>query len=70
MTLHVSVLTDLDELSQAAADRCVRCAQEAVESRGTFTVALSGGSTPRQLYTVLGRAPYRERINWTRWHVF
>ena len=70
MSLHLSVLADSDQLSQAAADRCVRCAEQAIASRGRFNVALSGGSTPAGLYQTLAAAPFRERTDWTRWHVF
>jgi 6-phosphogluconolactonase len=35
-----------------------------------FTVALSGGSTPRVLYSLLGSADCRERIDWRCVHLF
>ncbi|MGO8796168.1 MAG: 6-phosphogluconolactonase [Candidatus Sulfotelmatobacter sp.] len=41
------------ELFHAAADEVLRATTEAVEQRGRFTIALSGGSTPRTLYTLL-----------------
>jgi 6-phosphogluconolactonase len=46
-------LTTPQELFQAAADEFVRSAKEAVSQRKRFTVALSGGSTPKGLYTLL-----------------
>lgn len=60
------VLPDLKAISQAAAERVATLAQ----TRDPFTVALSGGSTPRRLYEVLAAPPFRERVPWGRVHVF
>jgi 6-phosphogluconolactonase len=46
-------LTTPQDLSQAAAEEVVRAATDAVAQRGRFTIALSGGSTPRNLYTLI-----------------
>lgn len=45
------------DLSQAAAAEFVTLASQAVRRKGTFTVALSGGSTPRSLYALLAQTP-------------
>lgn len=52
---------DLDALSAAAANELTRIAKDAIASRGVFTVALSGGSTPKRLFEVMaarGRAAF------------
>ena len=41
------------ELFQAAADELIHAATLAVTQRGRFTLALSGGSTPKSLYTLI-----------------
>jgi 6-phosphogluconolactonase len=46
-------LTTPQDLFHAAAEEVVRAATEAVAQRGRFTIALSGGSTPRNLYTLI-----------------
>ncbi len=46
-------LSTPQELFQAAADAVISAATEAVKQRGQFTIALSGGSTPRNLYTLI-----------------
>jgi 6-phosphogluconolactonase len=46
-------LTTPQDLFQAAAEEVLRTATEAVGQRGRFTIALSGGSTPRNLYTLI-----------------
>jgi 6-phosphogluconolactonase len=40
----------------------------ALASAGDFRVSLSGGSTPKALYTLLAAEPYRERFPWRRVH--
>ena len=42
----------------------------AADSRDRFAVCLSGGSTPRRLYELLGESPYREALPWERIHWF
>ena len=37
---------------------------------GAFTVALSGGSTPRRLYQLLAGPPYCDKFPWSRAHWF
>jgi 6-phosphogluconolactonase len=50
---EIRILTTPQELFAAAAEEVVRAANEAVAQRGRFTVALSGGSTPRALFNLL-----------------
>jgi 6-phosphogluconolactonase len=46
-------LTTPQDLFQAAAEEVLRIATDAVAKRGRFTMALSGGSTPKNLYTLI-----------------
>ena len=66
----IITVSDPEELAQTATQRFTRMAQEAVGSRGRFSVALSGGSTPRALYELLARSPYRQRMPWEGLHLF
>jgi len=45
--------TTPQDLFQAAAEEVIRSAADAIAQRGRFTIALSGGSTPRNLYTLI-----------------
>lgn len=69
-TLAVRVFDSVPELMRAAADEVVRSAEEAVREHGFFAWALSGGSTPRDLYRLLASPPYRDRLPWNAMHVF
>ncbi len=65
VSLEVRVLATPQELFQAAAKMFVSKANAAVERQGRFTVALSGGSTPKGLYTLLA-TDFQSSIPWER----
>lgn len=46
-------LTTPQDLFQAAAEEVIGVAGDAIAKRGRFTLALSGGSTPKNLYTLI-----------------
>jgi 6-phosphogluconolactonase len=62
--------SNTQEMSQAAAEFVCQLAEESVKQRGRFTVALSGGNTPRMLYAYLAQAPYAHKIPWPQTHLF
>ena len=66
----IQVFKNTQELSQTAADLFVQTAQEAVEINGRFSVALTGGSSPKQLYQLLAQSPYKEQVPWSQTYVF
>ncbi len=57
-------------LIQTAAERVTRLIDRAMTERGKVSIALSGGSTPRPIYTLLATEYYSRRIDWSRVHVF
>lgn len=61
------VLPDAGALAQTAADEVLRAAQAANDR---FTLALSGGSTPKHLYQRLAAADFAARLDWPRVHLF
>ena len=64
------VLPDPAVLADEAARRFVVLAQAAVADHGRFTVALSGGSTPRALNERLAQSPLNESVDWANVHVY
>jgi len=66
----VQVFDDAESVARAAAEEFVRASAEAVGERGAFSVALSGGTTPRRVYELLASDEYRERAEWPNAHVF
>jgi len=69
MNGELHVYPDVDGLSCAAAETLCKLSQEAIESRGRFTLVLAGGNTPRRLYELLAD-DYRERIAWSKVQLF
>jgi len=67
---EIIVAPDLRDLSREAAARFQRLAADRIAAAGRFSVALSGGSTPRALYRLLGEPPFHEAIDWPRVHLF
>ncbi|HEX6484804.1 MAG TPA: 6-phosphogluconolactonase, partial [Ktedonobacteraceae bacterium] len=68
--MNIAIYPDTDILSREAAQYIMRIANESAKSHGRFTIALSGGTTPRKLYGLLGSEPYRSQIDWTLVHIF
>jgi 6-phosphogluconolactonase len=68
MELHV--YKDGEALSQAAAKWIADRIGATLTSQGRFTIALSGGSTPKRLHQILAQAPYKEQIDWPKLHIF
>ena len=61
---------DPEGVSRAAAQDLVELARAAIAERGRFCVALSGGSTPRRMYEILGEAPRWAQLDWRRFEIF
>jgi len=64
---EIRILKTRDQLFEAAAAEFAAQATEAVRARGRFTVALSGGSTPKGLYSLLATKP---GIPWDKIYFF
>jgi 6-phosphogluconolactonase len=73
MTQHdrdLVILPDPAALADEAARRIVDLARAAIADHGRFTIALSGGSTPRALHERLAQPPLADAIDWANIHVF
>jgi len=68
--MTMTIYRDPEALSHGAAELFVKAAAERVAASGRFTIALSGGSTPRRTYELLAAPPYRDRVPWAVVHVF
>jgi 6-phosphogluconolactonase len=68
-SIEIRTVTTPQELFDAAAEEVVRATSEAVTHRGRFTIALSGGSTPKSLYNLLATNA-RATLPWDRMFFF
>jgi 6-phosphogluconolactonase len=69
-TRTVEIFADREDLIRGEAERIVELARGAIATRGRFSCALSGGSTPRPLYELLATPPFATGIDWSRVHLF
>jgi 6-phosphogluconolactonase len=62
-------VTTPQELFELAAEEVIKATNDAIAARGRFTIALSGGSTPKSLYNLLATNA-RSQLNWERMFFF
>jgi len=68
MSLHI--YKDADTLSFAAAQWIVDCIQHKLKDHDRFTWLFSGGNTPKQLYQLLSTERFKNKIDWSKLHIF
>ena len=61
---------DEKEISEQLTNFVVMCYNEAVEERGRFAIALTGGRAVKLLADRITREPFISYIDWTKWYVF
>ncbi len=66
----LQIFPDGDALADHAAALFAQAARDAVAARGRFTVALTGGSSPKGTYERLARPPLSDGIDWANVFVF
>src|SRR5215212_6439970 len=66
----ISVFEDEAALSNAAAELILAISKDSIKEKGKFTIALSGGKTPSQLFRVLSGNPYNAEIIWKQTFIF
>lgn len=64
------VFPDSDALARAAAVQLMELSAAAIADRGVFTLALSGGSTPKKLYALLAADPAFATFPWAKTQIF
>jgi 6-phosphogluconolactonase len=65
---EIIAVADPAALAKAAAERLM--AQIVANDGERIAICLTGGSSPKQLYELLGTEPYRSQIPWQRVHWF
>ncbi len=71
MEREIRILADSAAIARRAAQEFVQSAASAVRAKGSFNVALAGGSTPKALYNLLVNDPaLRSQVPWDKIHLF
>lgn len=68
--MQTFISNNSEELSVKLADWLVEYVIEALNKQDRFTLALSGGSTPKKLYQLLASDTYKNKIDWSKLHFF
>lgn len=66
----IRIATDPESVMVGAAERIAEVLTAAVAARGVATMALAGGSTPRQVYRLLSAEPHDRAIPWEHVRLF
>src|SRR5690606_2784225 len=59
-------LDSQDAINQATLKRILDAARAAIAARGSFSIVLAGGTTPKQVYELLRHA----EADWSKWHIY
>ncbi|NHA06685.1 6-phosphogluconolactonase [Mucilaginibacter sp. HC2] len=64
--MKLNVFNTADEVLTGLADYFIKIGNESITERGKFTVALSGGSSPKKLYELLASTSYADQLDWEK----
>lgn len=67
---NVEIAADSESLARQAVELFCTYARKAIDSKGVFRVAVSGGNTPRHFFELLGEEPAAVSLDWSRIHLF
>ena len=67
MDKNIKIFDSPDSLAQLLATDLM---QEINNSSREFFLSISGGSTPKILFRELSRSPYKEKLDWSKVHIF
>lgn len=66
----IAIPGDAEDAVTFSVEQFIAIAKESIASRGVFTVALSGGSTPKAIYEKLADPKYNKRVDWEKVWLF
>ncbi len=64
------IMPDSDKMSQKGAEIFCKAAIDATVHHGWFALAISGGTTPRNMHRLLSQEPYLSQVPWSKTHMF
>jgi 6-phosphogluconolactonase len=59
-----------EQMVTATTERVINEIGQAIHDRGLCNMALAGGNTPREIYSMLAESTYQDRVDWDRLHLF
>jgi 6-phosphogluconolactonase len=68
--LKITHVATPEDLALTALDMFINSADKAIQEKGTFNVAISGGQTPTKFFELLGTTAEAGTVQWDRVHLF
>lgn len=68
--MKINVFNNEDEVLNGLANYFVKTAASSIADHGQFSVALSGGNSPKKLYELLASPLYKDKVEWGKVHFF
>ncbi|HET9824911.1 MAG TPA: 6-phosphogluconolactonase [Chitinophagaceae bacterium] len=68
--MQLIITKNIDELNWQFAEWMIAYTNDILQKQDRFTIALSGGSTPKKLYGLLASSEFKDKIHWEKLHVF
>ena len=66
----IAIPGDVNETLSFCIDHLLKAYHASVKDHGAFYITLSGGSTPKAIFEKLTSSPIREKIDWSKVHLF
>ena len=70
MEKRIHVYLNKEKLVAATAERVINLIGQAIQENGLCNIALAGGNTPHEVYSMLAANSYRDRVDWNGLHIF
>ena len=67
---NMKITSDPESLARKSVELFIADAQKAIDAKGSFRVAVSGGHTPRRFFELLAELPEAEALPWDRIQLF
>src|SRR5580704_10381906 len=68
---EIRILADANSIAQTAAAEFLEAARDSIREKGSFSIALAGGSTPKALYGLLASNPLLQaKVPWGKIQFF
>ena len=68
--MQLNISKNIEELNWRIAEWIIDYMNEVLQKQDRFTIALSGGSTPKKLHLLLASDEFKNKIDWQKLHVF
>lgn len=68
--MDITIFNTLDTLYKKAADTFVELSEQSIQKHGKFVTAVSGGSSPKAIFSLLATSEYADKIDWSKVYIF